>query len=181
MIEVQIENKSQLWEWLEINHDRPASVRLITWKAAHRNKYVGRDDVLDALIAYGWIDGRRFVVDDDRTAQLISPRKQQAWSQSYKDRVERLRTEDLMRPAGEHAVQDGLASGLWDYFADVDALIVPEDMRHSIDLEKWEALAPSYQRNVLRWIKLAKTDATRTKRIATVTQATASGQKIPQM
>lgn len=48
-------------------------------------------DGLAALMAYGGIDGRRFVVDADRTAQLIAPRQQQAWSQSYKARVEKLR------------------------------------------------------------------------------------------
>ena len=181
MIDIQIENKRQLWDWLEDNHSNPASVRLITWKAAHPAKYVGRDNFLDALIAYGWIDGRRFVVDDDRTAQLISPRKQQAWSQTYKDRVERLRADGLMHPAGEAAVQNGHASGLWDYFADVDALIVPDDLRQSVDLDKWDALAPSYRRNVLRWIKVAKTDATRAKRIVAATDATAQGNKIPQM
>lgn len=75
MDEIEITHKQQLWDWLALNHANPASVRLVTWKAVHPQKYVGREDVLDALIAFGWIDGRRFVVDQDRTAQLISPRK----------------------------------------------------------------------------------------------------------
>jgi len=86
-----------------------------------------------------------------------------------------------MHLAGEAAVENGKASGLWDFFADVDALILPPDLRSIIDFEKWDGLAPSYRRNVLRWIKLAKTEATRSKRIATAVEVTAKGTKIPQM
>ncbi len=181
MDELEITSKKQLWDWLAENYARDESLRLITWKAADQEKYVSREDVLDALIAYGWIDGRRFVVDEARTAQLIAPRQQQAWAASYKARVERLRDEGRMQPPGEAAVAAGHASGLWDFFADVDALIVPDDLAAMIDLPKWESLAPSYRRNVLRWIKLAKTSTTRTKRLTAAAEATDKGEKLPQM
>lgn len=181
MQDLEITDNAALWDWLAVHHGQNDSVRLITWKAAHPDKYVGRDAVLDALIAHGWIDGRRFVVDANRTAQLIAPRKQQAWAQSYKDRVARLRAEGHMHPAGEAAVTAGQASGLWDFYADVDALIVPDDLAAQLDRTKWGALAPSYRRNVLRWIKLAKTPGTRTKRINAASAATAKGEKLPQM
>ena len=153
----------------------------MTWKAAHPQKYVSRDDILDALMAYGWIDGRRFTVDQDRTAQLIAPRQTQAWSQSYKDRVARLRDAGRMHPAGEAAVAAGKASGLWDFFADVDRLIVPDDLAETLDRPAWDALPKAYRRNVLRWIKLAKTPATRSKRIAKTVDATRNGQRSAQM
>ena len=158
---LEITSSNQLWSWLAENHGQRDSVRLVTWKVAHKDKYVSREDVLDALIAHGWIDGRRFVVDDNRTAQLIAPRKQQAWSRTYKDRVERLRKEKRMHPAGEAAVAEARASGLWSFFDDVDALEIPEDLSAVLDHDKWNDLAPSYRRNVLRWIKLAKTPITR--------------------
>lgn len=169
------------WDWLAQHHSPSGSVWLVTWKAAHPNKYVSRDAVLDALLAYGWIDGRRKVLDADRTMQLIAPRQQQAWSKSYKDRVASLRRDGLMQPAGELAVQNGKDSGHWTFFDDVDALIVPDDLANAVDLAAWDALAPSYRRNVLRWVKLAKTPATRQKRIAQTKDATAKGIKIAQM
>ena len=86
-----------------------------------------------------------------------------------------------MHPAGLASVEAGRASGLWDFFADVDTLIVPADLAERIDLTAWDALAPSYRRNVLRWIKLAKTEPTRAKRIAAAVEATAKGEKLPQM
>ncbi|SLN50329.1 YdeI/OmpD-associated family protein [Pseudooctadecabacter jejudonensis] len=181
MDDLEITTPDALWDWLDKNAAQPDSLRLITWKKHHPDKYVGREDVLDALLAHGWIDGRRFVVDDDRTAQLISPRKQQAWSQSYKDRIARLEAEGRMHPQGAAVVAAGKASGLWDFFADVDALIVPDDLAVTLDQAKWDILPPSYRRNVLRWIKLAKTDKTRAKRVAEAAEATAQGRRIPQM
>ena len=180
MQDLEITSSDHLWSWLATHHAQPDSIRLITWKAAHPDKYVSRDKVLDALIAHGWIDGRRFVVDANRTAQLIAPRQQQAWAQSYKDRADKLTQDGRMHPAGLAAVAAGRASGLWDFFADVDALIVPDDLADRLDLSQWDALAPSYRRNVLRWIKLAKTPPTRAKRIAAAADATAQGKKLPQ-
>ncbi len=178
---LEITSSDELWAWLADNHAASKSIRLVTWKAAHPDKYVSREDVLDALIAHGWIDGRRFVVDDDRTAQLISPRKQQAWSKTYKDRVERLRSAGRMHPAGEATVVESHASGLWNFFDDVDALVVPADLSAVLDHETWNAFAPSYRRNVLRWIKLAKSPATRRKRVDAAAEATRQNRKLPQM
>jgi uncharacterized protein YdeI (YjbR/CyaY-like superfamily) len=177
----EITNAEQLWEWLSDNHSFGQSIHLVTWKANHPDKYVGREEVLDALIAHGWIDGRRFVVDGNRTAQLITARQQQAWSKSYKDRVARLRSEGRMHPAGEERVAEGQASGLWNFFDDVDALMVPEDLAVVLDVCLWDELAPSYRRNVLRWIKLAKSQKTRAARIAMTEEATRNGVRLKQM
>jgi len=50
-----LETPDDLWSYLAA-HPYGPSVWLVTWKAAHRDKYVSRDEVLDALIAHGWID-----------------------------------------------------------------------------------------------------------------------------
>ena len=118
--------------------------------------------------------------------QMISPRLTQAWAKSYKDRAEKLRAARQMQPPGEAAIATAKANGLWDYWADVDALIVPDDLRATLDgtpaaAAFFDASAPSYQRNLLRWVKLAKTGPTRAKRITQIARASAAGQKIPQM
>ncbi len=86
-----------------------------------------------------------------------------------------------MHPAGEAMVEMGKASGLWSFFDDVDALIVPQDLAQDLDQALWDAFAPSYRRNVLRWIKIAKTPATRATRVAKVVEATRDNRKLPQM
>ena len=183
---VEVRSAAELDDWLAANHGRDEGVWLVTWKASCRDRYVSRDAVLDALLAWGWIDGRRKVLDESRTMQLIAPRRQQAWAQSYKDRVARLEGEGRMRPPGLARVAEGRASGLWDFYADVDRLEVPGDLAEALEARPgaragYEAAPPAYRRNLLRWVKLARTEATRQARIAKIVASAAEGTRIPQM
>lgn len=103
---VEITNEQDLWIWLSNNFGSQESVWLITYKKSTPQKYLSREQVLDALIAYGWIDGIRRKLDDQRTMQLISQRKTQSWSATYKQRAERLVAAGRMQPAGrDHTIQ----------------------------------------------------------------------------
>ena len=181
---VEIKSEDDLWQWLQQYHGNSESVWLVTWKAAHPDRYVSRDTVLDALIAHGWIDGRRLKLDDTRTMQLISPRKQQVWAQTYKDRAERLRAEGKMHPAGDAAIEDARRSGRWTESELIDALVEPDDLTSALEanggLLWWQAAAPSYRRNVLRWISGAKKSETRVKRIDKTSSLAAQQKKVPQ-
>ncbi|MEM1101801.1 MAG: YdeI/OmpD-associated family protein [Pseudomonadota bacterium] len=183
---VPVASEAELWAWLAEHHGQEASVWLVTWKKGH-DGYLSTSEVLDALIAHGWIDGiRRKHEDPARTMQLIAPRRTQAWAQSYKHRAAALSAAGRMHPAGEARIAASKEQGLWDFYADVDALIQPDDLNAALDAAPgarvfFEDCAASYRRNVLRWIKLAKTPATRAKRIAEVSRTAASGERIPQM
>jgi uncharacterized protein YdeI (YjbR/CyaY-like superfamily) len=181
---VEVASEQALWDWLGRHYARPNSVWLVTWKAAHPDRYVSREAVLDALIAHGWIDGRRLKFDDARTLQLIAPRRQQAWAQSYKDRAARLEAEGRMHPARRAAVVEGQWSGKWHDPNPIDALIDPEDQTEALETRGatkwWLAAAPSYRRNVLRWIAGARRLETRRARIETVAPAASRGEKVPQ-
>ncbi len=61
---VEVTSVAALWSWLDAHHDQGDSVLLLTWKAKRRDRYVSREDVLDALLAHGWIDGRRYALDE---------------------------------------------------------------------------------------------------------------------
>ncbi|MEL7466491.1 MAG: YdeI/OmpD-associated family protein [Pseudomonadota bacterium] len=180
----EIATASALRDWLAANHAREDSVWLVTWMKATPAKYVSREAVLDELIAFGWIDGIRRKMDETRTMQLISPRKVQWWSKSYKDRAARLMEEGRMAPSGLASIKAGKASGLWTFMDDVDALISPPDLKAALSgaaADHFAAYPDAYKRNVLRWLKLAKTDATRAKRIAKIAETSARDERIPQM
>ena len=179
---VEVASAAALLDWLEARHGQADSVWLVTYLASEPDRYLSRDEVLDALVAWGWIDGIRRKLDGRRTMQLISPRKTEYWAKTYKDRAARLQADGRMAAPGRAAVERGKASGLWSFMDDVDALIVPGDLSAALDREgataRFEAFAPSYRRNVLRWIKLAKTGPTRAKRIAKAAETAARGEKM---
>jgi uncharacterized protein YdeI (YjbR/CyaY-like superfamily) len=180
---VEIRSAGELWDLLEARHGDESSLLLVTWKAKRADRYVTRDEVLDALVAFGWTDGRRYKLDDDRTMQLISPRRQQIWAESYKQRAQRLIDEGRMRPPGQAAIDRSKAAGLWDALDHVDALEDPDDLLAALDRHQgatwWATAAPSYRRNVLRWIASAKREPTRAKRIETVASHAARSEKVP--
>ena len=136
---------------------------------------------------FGWIDGIARKLDDDRTMQLIFPQKQLAWAQSYKDRVARLQRDGRMAAPGRAAIEESKRLGLWDAYAAIDALLVPDDLlmalKASSAAELWFNASPlsSHRRNILRWLSQAKRADTRTRRIDAVVTAAAHCTRVPQL
>ena len=183
-VQVAVESQEELRAWLMTHHSQAESVWLVTFKKSLPEKYVDRWAVLDELICFGWIDGMRRKLNEDQTMQLIAPRKVQHWAQSYKMRAEKLIEEGRMHESGLRSIEAGKASGLWNFMDDVDRLEIPEDLRRALDakpgaLAFFEGTNDSSKRNALRWVKLAKTKATRTKRILELARLSAKGEKLP--
>ena len=184
--QVQVTSLDEVRQWLSANHARDEGVWLVRFKKNVPGKFIDRLDLLDELLCYGWIDGIARKLDDERTMQLIFPRRQQAWAQSYKERVARLEAEGRIEEPGHAAIERSKRSGMWDAYAPVDALLVPDDLRSALRGSPgaegfFDQAAPSYLRNILRWIAQAKRPETRAKRIATVVQLSERGEKVPQM
>jgi uncharacterized protein YdeI (YjbR/CyaY-like superfamily) len=183
---VEVASIYELRAWLVANHAQEQSIWLVTFKKHISGKYVSVSDILDEVLCFGWIDGLRRKLDDQRTMQLIGPRRHQRWAQTYKIRADRLIAEGRMMPAGLAPILAFKKTGLWDQTDDIDALILPPDLENALQadsqaLDNFMAFSPSSRRNVLRWINAAKTAATRHKRIAETTSLAAQGKKVPQM
>jgi len=173
-----------LKDWLYKNYTQKDGVWLVTYKKAEKDKYVSREEVLDELLCFGWIDGIRRKLDDQKTMQLITPRKAQHWAKSYKDRAEKLINEKRMHQAGLASIKAGKESGLWNFMDDVDKLILPKDLQAALKLlpgatDFFININDSSKRFVLRWIKLAKTEKTRENRINKIAKLSAMGEKLP--
>ena len=117
--------------------------------------------------------------------QLISPRRQQVWTQTYRERAARLAAEGRMVESGRAAIRQSQALEFWEADADVDAILVPKDLAQPLSdagaEENFADAAPSYRRNVLRWIKQAKKPETRAARIARTIDFAKRNARTPQM
>ena len=182
-IQVEVKSSSELREWLLMNHTQKESIWLVTYKKEITEKYVSVQEVLDQLLCFGWIDGIRRKLDQERTMQLIAPRKVEHWSQTYKLRFAKLEELGLIHQSGFNAVESSKKAGLWNFMDDVDNLIIPNDLQEALTINNeaklfFEAINASSKRFVLRWIKLAKTDKTRVSRIEQIVQLSSKGEKL---
>lgn len=182
--QVEVCSTEALRDWLENHYFQTESVWLVTYKKSVPKKYISREAVLDALLCFGWIDGIRRKLDEERTMQLIAPRKTQHWTQSYKKRAAKLIEAGLMHPSGQKTIDQSKEKGLWDFMDSVDRLEVPEDLKKALKNKPaakdfFDAINPSSKRFILRWIKLAKTEKTRYNRIEKIVHLSARGKKLP--
>lgn len=181
--QIHIECGDALWAWLDANYSRSKGVWLVTFKKNIPEKYVSTSEVLDALISYGWIDGIRRKVDDSRTMQLITPRRVQHWSATYKLRAEKLIQQGKMHDSGLKTIEVSKESGLWNAMDDVDQLQIPADLKNAFSgfpeaLAFFHAINPSSKRFALRWLKIAKSSETRNKRIQHLVELSKNGEKL---
>ena len=181
---VEIESQEQLRNWLRLNYSQEEGIWLVTFKKSEKEKYVSRDEVLDELICFGWIDGIRRKLDNTRTMQLISPRRVQHWAKTYKDRAGKLIKENKMHQSGLDSIKKGKESGLWNFMDDVDNLEIPDDLKTALNklegaFDFFDNINNSSKTFVLRWIKLSKTEKTRNIRIAKIAKLSSIGEKLP--
>ncbi len=177
--EVQVKSRQDLRAWLSEHHTQGQSIWLITFKK-HSPHYLSFDDIVSELLAWGWVDSRTRMVDGDRSALLVAPRNpKSAWSAINKAKIETLRKDGLMQPAGEALVRAAKANGMWTFLDDVERLEVPKDLQQALgDLRTvWDGWPRSIKRGTLEWVKSAKTAPTRARRIADVVSSAGSGQR----
>ena len=181
---VEVHSQDELHDWLRQHHQQPESVWLVTYKKSTPDKYISTHQVLDELLCYGWIDGIRRKLDEQRTMQLISPRKVEHWTKTYKDRAAHLIKQGRMQKAGFQSIEQSKQSGLWDFMNDVDNQIIPEDLVKALKKKAgayqfFVNINDSSKRFVLRWLKLTKTEKTRMSRIEKLVALSAKGEKLP--
>ncbi len=167
----EFRSRAALRRWLAANHDSAATFWLVTYKKHVADAYIPYGDIVEELLCFGWIDARTRRVDDDRTMLLVSARKPGGtWSSPNKKRVARLVQSGLMMPAGQAAIDAAKEDGSWNFLDDVEKLIVPDDLAAALARNKrakrnYEAFNSSAKKVILLWIKTAKRDETRRKRI----------------
>ena len=178
---IEIRSTSELDAWLA-STDRSESIWLVSYKKGHPD-YVSWAEIVEVLLAHGWIDSTARALDDHRSMLLIAPRRKgSTWSMRNKETVARLEAEDRMTPAGRGAIERAKADGSWSILDDVEALVVPDDLAAALDgiagaRETWESFPDSTKKQALWWVKSAKREPTRTRRIEAIAERAAEGRR----
>ena len=177
-------SRQELRDWLEANHATADTFWLVSYKKHVTDRYVPYGHIVEELLCFGWIDSRTRRVDDERTMLLVGPRKPgSTWSASNKKRAAKLTTNGLMTAAGQMKIDAAKKDGSWHYLDDIENLVIPDDLAAALQVnssakENFESFNDSAKKVILMWIKSAKREETRERRLATLIRDSASGKTI---
>jgi uncharacterized protein YdeI (YjbR/CyaY-like superfamily) len=171
--------------WLEDHHERETEVWVGYWKKATGKPSLVWSEAVDEALCFGWIDGVLRRVDGQRHVQRFTPRKPVSnWSAINIAKVEQLRAEGRMRPAGEAAFarRRDDKSGVYSYEQRKNPQLEPhEQAQLEADEAAWAYFSsrpPSYRRPAIWWVISAKKPETRARRLATLIEDSAAGRTI---
>jgi uncharacterized protein YdeI (YjbR/CyaY-like superfamily) len=183
---VYFESSTELRAWLEANGETADELWVGFFRASTGRRTLTWPEVVDEALCFGWIDGIRKGIDDERFANRLTPRRRSSvWSAVNVANVERLRAEGRMRPAGERAfaLRSDARTAIYSYErprqayelseADLDRLRAnPEAWAY------WSERPPSYRRMAAAWIQTAKQPQTRQRRLDALIDDCAAGRPI---
>ena len=170
--------------WLESNHETAPELLVGFWKKSSGKPSIDWPQARDQALCFGWIDGiRKSMGEDSYTIRFTPRRKGSIWSKLNVERFNALKAAGLMTDAGKRAYEENKhKTGLYSYENEQKALTSGEEKLIRQDgaaWADWVQRPPGYRKVVLHWITSAKKPETRAKRLATLIESSAAGQRIP--
>jgi uncharacterized protein YdeI (YjbR/CyaY-like superfamily) len=146
---------------------------------------VSWEQVVDEVVCVGWIDGIRKKADGGSVIRITPRRTGSHWSGRNVARVEALRAEGRMLPAGEAAFaerrEDRTAlyssEATWSLDEAAEAALRADPAAWAY----WETLPKGYRRLSTFRVMSAKRPETRERRLAQLIDACRAGERLPQL
>lgn len=169
---IQCSDRRSWREWLERNHGNHDEVWLLFYKKHTGKPTINYRESVEEAICFGWIDGLKRRVDEERYAHRFTPRRKKSrWSELNVELARKMIKEGHMTPAGMAAFQqresyDANYSGI----KKDAALSLSKTNKEALKADpvawrNFNALAPGYRRQYILWIETAKRPETRIKRL----------------
>ena len=184
---VYFANPAQLRAWLEAHHETERELLVGYHKKHTGHPTLSWPESVDEALCFGWIDGVRRRVDDERYCIRFTPRQARSnWSAVNVRRVAELVAQGRMTPAGQRAFDARTSdrTAIYSYDSTESAQL---DEAQLAEIEANQAAAaffgkqpPSYRKAVVHWILTAKRPETRVSRLATLIEDCADGRRVQQ-
>lgn len=171
-------------KWLAANHAKSKELWVGFYKKDSGRPSITWPESVDEALCFGWIDGVRKRLDDQSYVIRFSPRKPNSiWSAVNIRNVERLITEDRMRPVGMKAYEarKEFRSGIYAYEQRSPELIEPYATTFKRSKAAWKffsAQPPGYRKQMNWWIVSAKREETRLQRLGRLIAASQNRERI---
>ncbi len=171
--------------WLQANAASATELMVGYYKVGSKRPSLSWSESVDEALCFGWIDGVRKRIDDERYQIRFTPRKPNSiWSAVNIAKFEQLSESGRMTEAGRLAFahRQDAKSGVYAYEQPEAAELSPEESRElKRNKAAWtyfQSTPPSYRKVVLHWVTTAKRPATRASRFAQLLAACAAGERL---
>jgi uncharacterized protein YdeI (YjbR/CyaY-like superfamily) len=179
LITLEVRDRREWRSWLEKHSASSSGVWLVFHKKHTGRQSVAYEDAVREALCFGWIDSLLKRIDEDRYAYKFTPRKPSSrWSDLNRKRWAELRDAGLLRPSGLAAAPTDNRYGPLPTIPELPAYI---EKALKTNREAWsffKQLAPTYRRQFVGWIHLAKRPETRDRRIQESIALLAAGKKL---
>ncbi len=169
--------------WLEKHHASASEL----WVGFHK-KSTGMPSItwpesVDEALCFGWIDGIRKTIDENRYVIRFTPRKPKSnWSTVNIKRVAELTKLGLMKAAGLKVFEERDAKREYSYEqtrqTPFDPLLEKKFRANKKAWAFFEAQPPGYRKTLTFWVMNAKREETRMGRLEKLIEASANGKRI---
>ena len=164
-------NRKEWRSWLEENHSDVQEIWLIYFKKHTNKTTITYMESVEEAICYGWIDGIKKRIDDERYAHRFTPRKKNSkWSPTNIDIAKRMIKNKMMANAGLKAYKQRKEydSAYLKIRSSIENNL-PSDLEENLKNNKiawnnFKNLAPSHRKQYILWINSAKKNETKWKR-----------------
>lgn len=179
--------EADLRKWFEKYHAKKEELWLGYYKKSSGKPSVTYSEAVDQALCFGWIDGIRKSIDDEKFCQRFTPRRPKSiWSAVNLKKIDTLFKRGLMTTAGMKAYneRDLSKTNQYSFEQEKHELPVKYEKRFKANKTAWEnfhKFPPSYRKPAIWWVISAKQEETRLRRLDTLIDDSENGLRIKQL
>lgn len=177
-------SQAEFRRWLAKHHATETELFIGFYKAGSGKGGITYKQALDEALCFGWIDGVRKRLDEERFTQRFSPRTAKSnWSAVNIRRMGELETLGVIEPAGRRAFEtrDARRAGTYSYENRPQQFDGEYERLLKANAKAWafyQALPPSARRTCTWFVLSAVKEDTQRKRLDTLIKGLAEGRRM---
>ena len=177
-------DKAAFRAWMDEHHDTAPDVWVGYYRKGAGKTSITYADAVDVGLAFGWIDGLTYRIDDEVHANRFTPRRRRSnWSAVNVGRMQALIAAGEAHPAGIAAFEARAPERTGVYSYENAPRDLPAEYAAALEANSeawrfWQEQPPSYRRRATYWVVWAKRPETRERRFRTLIEDCAAGRRV---
>jgi uncharacterized protein YdeI (YjbR/CyaY-like superfamily) len=179
LINLDVRTRQRWRQWLAKHHASSAGIWLVRHKQHTGANSMPYEDLVCEALCFGWVDSLVKRLDDSRYAIKVTPRKPTSkWSDINRRRWKELKAAGLLALAGLNAAPTANRYAAHPPIPELPGYVAKAIKTNLKAWQFFQQLAPTYRRDFVVWIHMAKRPETREKRIRESIALLAAGKKL---